>query len=693
MLQWFRQAFKAMIDSILGLAQQIRFLFTHLTISNLLDMTLVAAIFFVAFQALYQTRALQLLRGVIFAAILGGGLLVALPLITLNWLVRFALIAGAIALPILFQDELRRILVGLGQFGRQRGTINNFDRFKKSLISAAEQLSASRTGALIILEGQTLLEDVIQTGVRLGAETLSPELLLTIFSPKTPLHDGAVVLRGDRLVAASCILPVETDNIGDSQLGTRHRAGLGLSIKVPDALVLIFSEEKGWISVAFGGRLYLHLSIPEVEDWINRFGAQLDHGAPSGWGWLVGGGLRQILINLITSIALAVIAWVIVMYQTNPPGQALLQGVPLEIEGLATDLLVMSDLPDSVNVQVQTTTDRMEALSVSSVQASLDLTDVSAGFHSVPINVSAEDAFVQIFSVSPQSLDVTLEQEISETITSTANLVDLANLPPGYVVDEIDLAPALITLTGPKSLVEAVAAAQIDILIGNRRTNFQETITPSLVNQTGQSISGVSMQPAQVVATVTIRQTFSSREIGVQVQVDQSGLNPDFQVSGVKVTPPMITLIGSQGDLDNIGAFLSTAPISLTNQTGNFNADIPLIVPEGVAALGEDGQSIRSVRAAISITPVTGYLVLESVARASNLPEGLQVEFFPRLVSVLLTGPQYLLSEVKLDPRLVDLRVNLAGLSAGVYSLPLEIVVPAGLQAQVFPQEIQVTIQ
>ena len=445
-----------MIESILGLTRQINYLFNHLTISNLLDMTLVAVIFFIAFQALYQTRALQLLRGVIFAAILGGGLLVALPLITLNYIVRFALIAGAIALPILFQDELRRILVGLGQFGRRRGSINNFDRFKGALISATEQLSVGRIGALIILEGQSLLEDVIQTGVHMGAETLSPELLLTIFAPKTPLHDGAVVLRGDRLVAASCILPVQTEDMGDSQLGTRHRAGLGLSIKVPDALVIIVSEEKGWISIAFGGKLYLHLSTPELEDWINRFGAQFDHTGISRWGWMVGGGLRQTLINLVTSIALAVIAWAIVMYQTNPPGQALLQGVPIEIEGLASDLLVMSDLPGSVDVQVQTTTDRIDTLSVSNAQASLDLTDIPAGFHSVPINVSTDDSFIQILSVSPQSLDVTLEQEIGQPISATISLADLANLPPGYVVDQISLAPPVLTLTGPKSLVQKI---------------------------------------------------------------------------------------------------------------------------------------------------------------------------------------------------------------------------------------------
>ncbi len=120
-----------MAEFLLGFSLQFSYLFDHITVSNLIDMTLVAVVFFIVFQALYQTRALQLLRGVIIAAILGGGLLVLLPLNTLNWLVRYGLLAGVIALPILFQDELRSILVKLGRIGQGRGTISNFDRFKE----------------------------------------------------------------------------------------------------------------------------------------------------------------------------------------------------------------------------------------------------------------------------------------------------------------------------------------------------------------------------------------------------------------------------------------------------------------------------------------------------------------------------------------------------------------------------------
>ena len=108
-----------MANSLISLAQQLSYLYDHITVAQVVDISLVALVFFVAFQALYQTRALQLLRGVIIAAILGGGLIILMPLATLSWLVRIALIGGAIAMPILFQDELRWALVGLGQFGRQ----------------------------------------------------------------------------------------------------------------------------------------------------------------------------------------------------------------------------------------------------------------------------------------------------------------------------------------------------------------------------------------------------------------------------------------------------------------------------------------------------------------------------------------------------------------------------------------------
>ena len=135
-----------MTNSLISLAQQLSYLYNHITVGQVVDISLMALVFFVAFQALYQTRALQLLRGVIIAAILGGGLIMLMPLATLSWLVRIVLIGGAIAIPILFQDELRWALVGLGQFGRRRLYSSDYARFKHTLISALSRIASAQRG-------------------------------------------------------------------------------------------------------------------------------------------------------------------------------------------------------------------------------------------------------------------------------------------------------------------------------------------------------------------------------------------------------------------------------------------------------------------------------------------------------------------------------------------------------------------
>ena len=248
-----------MTDKLSSFAFQLAYLFTHLTLANVVDIALVASILFIVFQALYQTRALQLLRGATAVAMLGLVLLLLLPLNTFNWLLRGLLLAGAIALPLLFHDELRRGLTSLGQLGG-RWDLSTDDRFIAAIVSACTRLAARREGALIVLEGKTPLAETIASGIPVQAETLTAELLETIFSPKTPLHDGAVVIRGERLVAASCILPVETEGTGETHLGTRHRAAMGLSARVPDALAIVVSEETGEISIAIAGQISRGLS-------------------------------------------------------------------------------------------------------------------------------------------------------------------------------------------------------------------------------------------------------------------------------------------------------------------------------------------------------------------------------------------------------------------------------------------------
>jgi diadenylate cyclase len=218
---------------------------------DLLDILLVTALFYSLWRLIVGTRALNLVRGLL-VYLLVWFLSTLLGLSTLSWILGNAATLGAFALIVVFQPELRGLLERLGRPQGPRATSLALEE----LLLGVARLAERRYGALIALERRTPLGEYAATGEVLEAR-LSARLLVTLFYPGTPLHDGGAILREGRLLAAGCLFPLSEAQVG---LGTRHRAALGLS-EVSDALVLVVSEETGSVRLAEGGRLSPPLSL------------------------------------------------------------------------------------------------------------------------------------------------------------------------------------------------------------------------------------------------------------------------------------------------------------------------------------------------------------------------------------------------------------------------------------------------
>ncbi|MBQ9252591.1 MAG: diadenylate cyclase CdaA [Clostridia bacterium] len=232
---------------------------THrLGIVDILDIIIMAVILYELLILLRRTRSSALLKGV-FLLLVIVMLSSLLGLTSLNWLLKIILNNGAMVLFILFQPEIRKGLEKMGRstlLGKGNQKVASWDAHERIVAEITQtmmDLSRRRVGALICFEQRTGLQDVIDTGTRVDAEISAP-LLENIFEPNTPLHDGAVVIRGERVEAAACILPLTEASGVSRELGTRHRAGIGLS-ENSDATVLIVSEETGTMSLARGGML------------------------------------------------------------------------------------------------------------------------------------------------------------------------------------------------------------------------------------------------------------------------------------------------------------------------------------------------------------------------------------------------------------------------------------------------------
>ncbi|MDD3571567.1 MAG: diadenylate cyclase CdaA [Eubacteriales bacterium] len=235
-----------------------------------IDIAILAFVLYKVFMLTRQTRASQVLKGF-------GVLLVVswisdlLGLKALNWLFMSVLNNGAIVLMILFQPELRRALEQLGRGAKIDHIVDSQDegdRIVYELSQAVQTLSQRRVGALVVFEQKTGLRDFIETGTTIDSRISGP-LLVNLFEPNTPLHDGAVIIRGNRIMAAGCVLSLSENSSLGRDLGTRHRAGLGVT-ESTDAVVLIVSEETGIISLAQAGRLTRHLDGESLLEVLNE---------------------------------------------------------------------------------------------------------------------------------------------------------------------------------------------------------------------------------------------------------------------------------------------------------------------------------------------------------------------------------------------------------------------------------------
>jgi len=244
---------------------------SNIQIADVVDILLVAVLFYLLFFLAQGTQAVQLLRGMVLVILLAFLASQLLPFKGFSWLIETALPALLIAVPVIFQPELRRALERLGRTGRLLARWQQEEVVEQGIqevARATHRLANQRHGALIVFERETGLQEYIETGVPLNAD-VKAELLQTIFHPNTALHDKAVIIRQNKVVAAGCMLPV-THNPQYRGMGTRHRAAIGLT-EESDALVVVVSEETGIVSVAYNGRIVRRLDSNRLRNILQAF--------------------------------------------------------------------------------------------------------------------------------------------------------------------------------------------------------------------------------------------------------------------------------------------------------------------------------------------------------------------------------------------------------------------------------------
>lgn len=232
---------------------------------DFLDIAIMTVVIYQLLKFFKNTRAMNVLKGVAFLIIaLAFASWLHLP--TVEWLLSSVITSGIVIVFVLFQPELRLVLENFGRgghFNDAKDSQTDLEKTVKELISVCDNLSRRRVGALLVFEKSQPLKDIAQTGTYLNAD-VSQSLIENIFEPNTPLHDGAMIILGSKIISAGCLLPLSENQNIDKNLGTRHRAALGISERT-DALVVVVSEETGVISIARGGKFSRYLSLDNLE--------------------------------------------------------------------------------------------------------------------------------------------------------------------------------------------------------------------------------------------------------------------------------------------------------------------------------------------------------------------------------------------------------------------------------------------
>ncbi len=255
-----------------GFFEQAKLIFLNISIFNILDIAIIYFVLYKGYMLVNNMRAKQLVKGVVFIILLTQ-LAQILRLYTVTMILDGVFQMGLVTVVILFQPEIRRILEHLGRtsvlsLSSIDKDIQTSQSIINEIVTATSSLSRQKIGALMIFEGKTGLNEIIDTGVKINSD-ISSGLIINIFIPNTPLHDGAVVVRNYKLAAAGCFLPLTENNQLSKEIGTRHRAALGMTER-SDSIALIVSEETGYISYAIDGVLYRNIDIEELEKILSK---------------------------------------------------------------------------------------------------------------------------------------------------------------------------------------------------------------------------------------------------------------------------------------------------------------------------------------------------------------------------------------------------------------------------------------
>lgn len=562
------------------------FSFNNIRINDIIEIIIFIGIFFYLIRHFKNTRMWILLKGILtMFAIYALSNIFSLKVITnlFQSIISFAIIA----LIMMFQPELRKILESVGNKNLSSNIKSLFGkkvnkRFTnetiQELVSSVDNMAKAKTGALILIENDIPLDEYIKSGISINSDITS-QLIMNIFEKNTPLHDGAMIIRNNKIIAATCYLPLSESKNINKALGTRHRAAIGASEQT-DAFVIVVSEETGAISYVENGQIKHNIKASTLAEKIQSINYEVKpttHLAQR----------STFIKNLLMSIVFGALFWLIFTVAYNPVETIKIDNIPVEIvnESVIESLDKVYEVKsgNTVNIEVTGTKDVLNSLSSSDFKATADFSKLSIT-NTASINVYTP----KNVQIDTHNATMSIQIEDASEVELSIELQKQGTEQDGFFVYNLSTNTPTVKISGPKSIIKTIDKAVAVVNINGAHTNFETTSDIKVYDKNGSVLSNekceISVDNINITATV-----YETKEVPVSLEIIDDSKDSELEVLEKTLSAESVMVSADEKTLNSIEEII--IPVDVTNSTSNtINSiiDIRNYLPSGVQCAGEN---------------------------------------------------------------------------------------------------------
>ena len=665
-----------------------------ITMTDVVEILIITFLFYYMLVWIKNTRAWVLLKGIMVILLF---VLVAavFQMNTIIWIAKNTLSVAITAIVIIFQPEIRKALENLGQknfltsffaFDFSKGEIAKFtDKTINELVKACYEMGKVKTGALIVIEDEIVLSEYERTGIAVDG-ILTSQLLINIFEKNTPLHDGAVIVRGDRVVSATCYLPL-TDSLSISKdLGTRHRAAVGIS-EVSDSLTIVVSEETGKVSIAMGGELYRNVDaeflknklsfiqhrekkVSKIELWRRRL-KDVKESA------------KKLTNNLglkVLAVLFAIALWIVVVNIDDPvkPAQYTISVTQDNMDYLTSNGKYSETLGGKNTVTFTASAKRsiLEKLSNTDFTAVADMEKIEYvegdGVCRVPITITCSKYNSNTVTISSkqQYLDVTVEDlgNVQKKITASTE----GTVMDGCALGDVSIVTSnLLKISGPSSVTSQISTVVATINVDGMSSDVTDTVVPVLYDADGNEIDASKLKMNINTVTITA-QILNTKDVDLYFQT-KGTVASGYTLKEITYSPKKVRIKGETDVLNKVAKI--TIPDDVLDMSGatedvETTVDITSYLPDGTSlVLAADAK----VEVKVKVEPITTktFEVDASAFTLENIPDATKAKITEDTIQVEVTGAESDIKKLSADD--ITGTVNLQGYGNGEHNIAADI--------------------